>query len=203
MITTAAEYYQNLFRIQEENFPGTAVLLPSDERIYEINMSARSIEVPEFLSVATDHKAETIYFKIDRFFDYMDLTECTCVIEYVNANKKSHYYVVPFYDNTTFYKESKILFPWCIDGAATEQAGVIEFAIRFYKIDSNNQHFIYNLSTLPHKSKILYGINNTTEFNPEDYEIAQDKYLILKAEIDEIKKDVLAGQYWLDADMIN
>lgn len=37
MITTAKEYYENLYRIQDKNPPSLAVLLPHDERIYEVN----------------------------------------------------------------------------------------------------------------------------------------------------------------------
>ena len=37
MITSAKEYYSNLYRIQDENPPTLALLLPSTERIYNIN----------------------------------------------------------------------------------------------------------------------------------------------------------------------
>lgn len=80
MITTAAEYEQYLARIQDENAPSIAILLPSDERIYNVDLNSRKIEAPEFLSVEKDHHAECIYFMVDRFFDNMDLSNTVCVI---------------------------------------------------------------------------------------------------------------------------
>ena len=81
MITNATEYYKELYRIQDHNFQLQAVLVPSSERIYDIDLNTRKVSVPEYLSVETDHKAEVIYFRVDRYFDYMDLAEIPCVIQ--------------------------------------------------------------------------------------------------------------------------
>ena len=202
MITTAVEYYKELYRIQDENFPSLAILLPQDEKIYNINLNSRVIEIPEYLSVATDHKAETIYFKVDRFYKYMDLTSTVCVIQYINAIGESHYYPVPFYDAITFADEDKILIPWNISGNATKAAGNVKFSIRFYRIDLANHHFVYNLNTLPAVGKVLYGLN-PDEFKPEDYEIAADRYEIVMQEIADIKQKVIDQLYWLSIDEIN
>ena len=43
MITNANEYYQELYRIQDHNFPLKAVLVPSDERIYNVDLSTRKV----------------------------------------------------------------------------------------------------------------------------------------------------------------
>ena len=205
-ITTEKEYYQELYRIQDENFPVNAVLLPSDERIYKVNLYNRTVEVPEYLSVVKDHKAETVYFVMDRFFDYMDLTNLACVIQYINGNNESHYYAVPFYDTTTCsgYDEQgiwqdKLLIPWVIDGAATVKAGVIQFSIRFYKIDPGNHHFIYNLNTLPARGRILHGMDATT-FKPEKYQVGEDLYLELTQEFADIKQKATDKLYWIIAE---
>lgn len=200
MITTDKEYYKELYRIQDENFPTQAVLLPSEERIYDIDLSSRTIKAPEFLSTVTDHKSEVVYFKVDRFFDYMDLTNTACVIQYINADKESHYYPVPFYDVYTFAKEDKLLFPWVIDGAATQAAGPVKFSIRFYRIDDANTKFVYNLTTLPATSQVRYGIEAKNEFKPEDYEIAGDRFLLLQQELRKIEQKVIDQLYWLNAD---
>jgi hypothetical protein len=63
-----------------------------------------------------DHSSEIIYFKIDRFYDYMDLSTTACLIEYVNAKKETGLYAVPFYDIMSFQNEDKMLIPWCING---------------------------------------------------------------------------------------
>ena len=80
MITNPNEYLAALAYIQDNNFPVQAVLVPASERTYEINLNTREVEAPKFISVEKDHKSETIYFKVDRFFDYMDLSQTACVI---------------------------------------------------------------------------------------------------------------------------
>jgi hypothetical protein len=128
------DYLSHLYAIQSQN-PPSLVLFPKTKRIYDINLDSRTIDSPEFLSVAHDHKAETIYFRVDRFRDYMDLSNTVCVIQYVTPDGKTHIYPVPFYDITTERKDKKMLFPWCVDGAATQFKGIVSYSIRFYLIE--------------------------------------------------------------------
>lgn len=167
MITSAQEYFANLYRIQDQNPPTLALLLPSTEKIYEIDLNHRRIEAPEFLSVETDHKAEAIYFKMPRFFDGIDLTTKTAVIQYENAAGEGHLYVVPFYDietadrlgiNMGINTRQTILFPWLIDNNVAKKGGTVKYNIRFYELATETQ-VAYSLSTLPAESKILYGID--------------------------------------------
>lgn len=158
---TAEEYYNYLFQQQSQN-PPTIALLAAAENPYKIDVLTRKVEAPEFLSVARDHRSETIYFVIDRYVDYMDLAETCCIVQYTNlTTKKSYIYHVPFYDLTSFSTPSaqKIVFPWCIDGAATEVAGTVEYAFSFYKVDTAAKKFLYNLNTLPVTGKVLHGLN--------------------------------------------
>ena len=224
MITTPKEYYDKLWQIQSENAPTLAILLPSAERIYNIDLNKRTIDAPEYLSVSEDHNAETIYFKVDRFFDNVDLSNTVCIIQYVNALGEERVYAVPFYDVETYgryiegYKpvlvtaetyapnkyyinknegldvageyvldssanfnplifyyekgyESKMLFPWRIQGEATKAAGEVKYSIRFYRLDEQKKLF-YNLNTLPAKSKVLYGMEITKEEYPDKSEEA-------------------------------
>ncbi len=166
MITTAQEYYSMLYRIQTEHGPDLAVILPSDEKIYNIDLESRTIEAPEFLSVETDHRSEIIYFKCPRFYDGTDLTTTTCVIQYINAAGEGRLYAVPFYDtqSLSLYDPEQgidipmILFPWAIEGEATKAAGTVTYAIRFYKMNGTSL-LTYNLNTLVAKSKVLHGID--------------------------------------------
>lgn len=167
MITSAQEYYSNLYRIQDENPPTLALLLPSTERIYDINLNTRIIEAPEYLSVETDHRAEAIYFKMPRFFDGIDLTTKTAVIQYENAAGEGHVYLVPFYDVETADRlginegddlHQTILFPWLIDHNVAKKAGIVKYNLRIYELASET-HLIYSLNTLPAESKILHGID--------------------------------------------
>ena len=193
MITTANEYYATLAWIQDNNFPVQAVLAPSDEHIYDVDLNKRQVSALEFLSVETDHKSETIYFKVDRFFDYMDLSRTACVIQYINAKGESHYYPVPYYDCITFIEDNKMLVPWVIDGAATQTAGTVKFSIRFYRIEGD--HFIYNLTTKTQSAKVLHGM--TGEFLPEDYQIATDVFLQIQEALLKLNQRMVAQLYWL------
>lgn len=193
MISTTNEYYENLWRIQSENPPSIAVLIPDTETIYEIDLNKRIIQSPEYLSVQQDHNAETVFFKIDRFFDNVDLSTTVCVVQYINAAGVHRLYAVPFYDISTYGKENKMIFPWCIEGGATEVAGEVQYSIRFYKISENGDYLTYNLSTLPAKSKVLYGINIHIEDENDEYILTPSILDEIHSRIDQISRYDL---YW-------
>lgn len=163
MVTNPAEYAKLLWKIQDQNPPTTALLLPNSERMIEVDLNTRLITAPEYLSVATDHRAETVYFVLDRFHDNVDLSTMNCVVEFVSAdkngrNQKSGLFAVPFTDKETLSKEERIIVPWLIQGLATAQTGVITYSLKFYQISQNDSSkFSYVLNTQPAKSKILEG----------------------------------------------
>lgn len=173
MVTTPEDYLKYLHLIQNENFPKQAILLPTDETIYEIDLNSRIIKAPKILSAERDHQAETVYFKVDRYFDNMDLTKTVCLVQYVNKNAKTseglpsegYVYAVPFYDIEHFKSEDKILFPWCIEGMATQAAGPVEFAINFYLLNDSGDKYLYNLNTQIAVSEVLHGMNVITDQN--------------------------------------
>lgn len=160
MVSTAEEYFANLFKINGSfNPPSLAVILPRSENIYKIDLNSRTVEAPEYLSVLDDHNSETVYFIMDRFFDNMDMSTTTCVIQYVNALGEGRLYVVPFYDIETYHATNQMLIPWCIEGEATKAAGDVTYSIRFFQVDVTGKYITYNLNTIPSVSKILNGIN--------------------------------------------
>ena len=79
--------------------------LPLDEPLFEIDADSRKITVPSNfatngLSVQGDHLAETVFFSIDRYFDYKDLNTCNIRINWkigeasgqsINFSKSSYY----------------------------------------------------------------------------------------------------------------
>ena len=195
MITTPKEYYDLLYRIQDENKPSLAVLLPSNEKIYEIDMNSRKIEAPKYLSVELDHRAETIYFKVGRYYDNIDLANMTCVIQYINAKGEGRVYPVPFYDVETYADENMMLFPWCIDGEATKASGNVTYSVRFYDIDESATYMRYNTSTLPSKSEVLHGISSKTDIDDSNDYLLSFKDQILA----QLKKVSEYDLYWIDA----
>ena len=144
MITTLDEYEELLYKIQNPNPKYAIVQIPSDEPIYKIDLNTRLVEAPmEIVSVEFDHNAETIYFSVDRYFDNVDLSMMSCIIQYNNANKdikKSGYiYHVPYFDIVTLKDEDKMIFQWAIEAPVTAFSGDVVFAIKFYRISTEER----------------------------------------------------------------
>ena len=192
MITDPSEFRQKLQEIQN-SANVTFTHLPSNEPRFIIDANSREINIPfefSFLGVIGDHKAETIYFEIDRYFDDVDLSEHTCVIQFINKNSKTLKFNEGLYPVTTMDVNSidgKIIFGWNIMNDATQIAGDIHFSIRFYSIDSNNK-FTYNFNTLTANSIILdtLDVKHTSiiEISPSELQAWNDKMnqINLKAE---------------------
>lgn len=193
MITTPQEYYAYLHQIQSNN-PPTLALIPNREKTYEIHLNDRTIDTPEFLSVEKDHASETVYFIVDRYYDYVDLAQTICIIQYVNAAGEARIYPVPFYDVQTHSKDRKMLIPWNIGAGATVAAGTIKYSIRFYRMNEAGTAFEYNLNTLTMYSKILHGLD-AQEISPENFNFGGDQYSQLVQMIEDISRQDL---YWTD-----
>lgn len=197
MITNSNDYNELLWQIQTNAPTKRATLLPKNEQIYNVDLNTRKITVPKFLSVKNDHQAETVYFKIDRYYENIDLTNTTCIIKYTNAAKENYIYPVPFYDLENAIQENKIIIPWCIQGQATKYSGTIKFAICFYKV--NEFHEIsYTLNTLVAESEILQG-QNEEEFNLSNNSITLDNNMLeLIQELEQASNEGMLAVYWLD-----
>lgn len=161
MYTDSAEYTQVLAHIQDNNPPSLAILLPKNEPFYEVDLNTRIISVPDILSIRTDHRSETVYFKVGRFHDEVDLSTMVCIIQYINANKEGRVYPVPYYDIDTFSDTDEMIFPWIIDQEVTKAAGTVKFSIRFYELDPSGKFLLYNISTLPAQTRIEKDLEMT------------------------------------------
>lgn len=177
-------YKSLLYEIQSASSQGPTtdtIIVPSNVRLYNINLDTREIEAPEYLSVQHEHYAETIYFLVDRYYDNMDLAQTTCIVQYVTPTNESYVYSVPFCDVTTY--PDKIIIPWCISGSATEHSGIVKYIVRFFTIDEasvigenesydpSKAEFAYNLSTIPASSRVMYGLPIDGILNEPDYQI--------------------------------
>lgn len=169
-----------LVDIQAKYAP-SQVYLPFAHNIYEVNLNERQIYGPDVLSVQRDHKSEVLYFKLDRYFDYMDLTNTVCIVEYILPDDKEripHIYIVPYYDSTKFMKEDKILVPWAVGGAATSKNGILEYALRFFKVEGSGKDakLVYNLNTLSTKTKVLRSLEADGTIMKAEYDIPLEHY---------------------------
>ena len=177
-----------LFRIQSQITP-CLVEIPKNKKFYQIDLESRKINSPDFLSIEDDHLSNVIYFSVDRFFDYMDLSTVSCVIIYQTPDGQSHMYPVPYYDVFTFSKEGKMVIPWNINNIVTKDYGTITYFFRFFKIEGDvldNAKLAYNLNTLSATSKILKGVN-TPNFDM-DNEDTIEAVLVLENLIQEVKQ---------------
>lgn len=186
------DFLSQLYLIQSQN-PPSLVLFPETKRIYDVDLDTRKITGPEVLSVSRDHKSETVYFRVDRFYNYMDLSNTTCIIEYVTPDKKVHVYPVPFYDVLTEKANQKMIFPWCIDGAATSLSGIVSYSIQFFMIQeyAGEYRYLYNLGTGVTQGEVLYGMEVSELSN--DFDISSDAYHQLLELINNINRE---GVYW-------
>lgn len=211
MITARDDYLDLLYRVQDPNRQDKIIKLPADEPIYEINLDTRKIDAPKFLSVEYDHNAETIYFRVDRFFDNVDLSTMFCVIQYQNANpdktKGGYLYAVPYFDITTEAENNKMLFQWAIEGPATAYSGKVTFSIKFYKISSITidsvdgqstklKVYDYVLNTQPSTSEVLHGFD--IQATSENYYFEASEVEKIYQTIEEVRRQ--NDLYWIILD---
>ena len=133
--------------------------LPLDEPIFEIDANSRKITVPnDFrsngLSVQNDHLAEIIFFRIDRYFDDMDLGNCNIEINWKTGTKvgKTSRFVM-----AKDIQPGYVIFGWPVDKEITEKSGAVTFAIEFNKKDGNGQ-ITYSFNTMPISVNIKEGL---------------------------------------------
>lgn len=210
MITNSEEYKQNLYLIQDSNFPELiASDIPESEAKLVIDLNTRQVSAPEFLSVQKDHNAETLYFIVDRYYDNVDLATMSCIVQYQNASKNKassgYVYAVPRYYLIAPEGEQKLIFPWVIEGPATAYSGTVTFSVRFYRIsgeyhpdtEQSTLEYEYLLNTLSAKSKVLEGMDvlETSENYTYDPSVFADIYQRMnKIETDYMEKRTL---YWI------
>lgn len=160
MITSKEEYSELLYLINDPNNSTDELIyyrIPADEPIYNINLNTREIEAPEFLSVLEDHNAEVIWFKVDRFFDDVDLFDSTCWIQYKNALNEE--YVAVTIPRVIVESNHDVLYiPWPINSAVAKAAGNVTFSFQFFKLGENKKVY-FSIHTRPVTSKILHGLH--------------------------------------------
>ena len=170
-IKTLSDYYNALKDIVETaKNQGKSwqyfTMLPLDEDLFIIDANTRKISVPnsfKVIGLEGEAYAETIYFKINRYFDITDFgsSELTCVIEWkigdvIGASKP--------YTIKQIGDEQALLLGWTLSQDILQSSGILEFAIRFYKLEANDE-YSFNFSTLPASVSIGKTLNI---FDPAD-----------------------------------
>lgn len=157
------------------------------EAIYTI--TGRQINCPPEMAsvgVSTDTCAETLKFRIPRYFDGVDLSQHIGKILFVNAAGESDEKLIENAEITG----STINFEWCLDGSVTKAAGTVNFAIRFETIDTVKEEIVYRWTSLPCTLKVEQGIAFTDNKIVENYPSVLEQWL---QEMNDIKIQIEAG----------
>lgn len=118
-----------------------------NEKPLEINLDARTISVPSAVAtcagVQKDQLAEMLVFEVDRFFDYMDLSNTNIYVQWKNAIAEGDTRIAMI-DFAS--KPGKMLFAWPLTEDVTQAAGPVKFSVRFFRQNAAGEA-IYSLNT--------------------------------------------------------
>ncbi len=173
MITSSQEYQEFLAGIAPSFMEYTRI--PTYEPIYEIDLNTRKVSAPPFIGVEGDHEAEYIFFRVDRYFDSIDLSNAIGLISFKNAKGEEFFQLIPCYD--IYSEQGKMIFPWVIQAPAVQYAGTVLFSIKFYKANSTSGEIEYELNTQVAKTKSLAGWTSVTN-KPHQYRLFDPSSLI-------------------------
>lgn len=163
-IDSFESYFANIIEISAlaTNFhsaPYKFFLMPLDEPLFEIDANKRSITIPSDFNkngvgVRGDHMAETLYFRIDRYFDHQDLYNVDEIIinwqfrpsnASRNADLPVHTSLALAPDET--FDPGHIVFGWVIDKEMTPSKGSLTFSVGFLKRTGNEYEYALNTTT--------------------------------------------------------
>lgn len=165
-ITSLDEYFSYIVELNKISKRYT--ILPLDEEVFEIDANTRTITVPNSfktngISVQGDEVAEIVYFRINRFFDAIDLALRDIYVEWKSADKDENGkeitgVSVPWVIDTES-DPGYIIFGWALSSKITAAAGTVTFAVRFYTFDKEKEVLEYSLSTLQQTATIKPSLN--------------------------------------------
>ena len=149
----------------EEQYYATSgrryAILPLDEEHFEIDANSRIITVPASfrkngIAVKGDQAAEIVYFRIARYFDFMDLNNTDIFIQWESTTEDGS----PVKGVSTAWVRDiesdpdYLIFGWALDSGTdtepgpTSHSGNIKFSVHFIIRDEDKNKFEYSLNTL-------------------------------------------------------
>lgn len=216
-ITTLAEYFHwlkelsSVTTIDNEEYGRRFTRLPLDEPYFEINADDRSISIPagfkkNGIAVQGDDLAEIVYFKINRYFDYMDFNNCEIAIQWETPNGKdtngntvkAKASISEAYVRDIESEPGYLIFGWAISEALTHTSGNLKFSVRFYQMDEDNK-IAYNFNTLTANATVKTGLHiDLSSLSEEDIDDAGDR-LLERIESSQLAEGgyVAAQPYWI------
>lgn len=191
VIDTLEAYYAHIKEIA--NLSGKYLRMPvnnddkhnTDEDFLIINNNTREISVKATsfakngIAVEADHLAEIVYFKVDRYFDRMDLAQDKMNIEIRWSLLNSKRQTVNYGSSTALFIDAEsypgeVVFGWAVSRDMCSEAGSLAFSVCFYmstnedgreNTDLRNYSLNTQIASLPVKAGI--GIPNNAG-TPDD-----------------------------------
>lgn len=172
---TTEELLLRLRQIQDESI-STYTILPEEEPRFLIDLDQRTITIPDeftFLGVLNDTSAETIYFEMNRFFDDVDLSQHTIVVQFLSSGEEEDRSegIFPVTDIDLDTLPGKIVFGWTIKSEVTAHAQDVAFAVRIYTLEEGDDEayrFSYCLNTVPNTLPIMDTLDVPKTIVPAD-----------------------------------
>ena len=131
------------------------LMLPLDEAPFEVKANSRKIEVPENfrlhgVGLHGDQIAETLLFRIDRFFDFNDLLTTTIFVQWTRPgsepeSEREGASLITLVDYET--EPGKLWLGWPLTSEITQAAGPLKFSLRFFKKDPETKKISYSFNT--------------------------------------------------------
>ena len=167
VVNSLEEFFMNITKIAAlEN--GKFLRLPLDEPMFVIDANTRKISIPtDFstngLSVQGDHLAETIFFKVDRYFDFVDLNTKDIYINWKLGDQSG---TSKNFIKSIDIEPGYIIFGWPVAKELTSKSGVLSFAVQICSKDASGA-LTYNFNTLASTIAIKDGLvlNTPIEVN--------------------------------------
>lgn len=141
------------------------IKLEIDEYLRDILLPSKGL----FLGVHGDIEVNKVLFLFPKYYNSIDMTEFTPIVNYVNANGDANYYEC---------KEVKssngiAFFEWNITSDVTSHIGNIMFSVRLIKYD--DVKIIKEFNTKPSTGTVLEGLNVDDHITPEIQETLLEK----------------------------
>lgn len=158
--TSVQEYFSHLKDLLDAGGK-KFLMLPLDEPVFEIDANKREITVPSVfkkngISVQGDEIAESLIFRINRFFDYADLNEMVVKVQWQTPDGRegiSDIYVV---DNERSVDYLYLM--WPLTEQITRVPGTVKFSVRFYNMAEGGT-LMYSFATKVASATINAGHN--------------------------------------------
>ena len=147
------------------------LMLPLDEPCLDVNANTREITLPpnfkkHGVGVQGDVIAETLFLRIDRFFDSMDLLETEGYIQWQLKDGTEGASKIPYIDYKSEHSAGKLILVWPLTEAITAQDGPVQFSLRFLK--KNGAKITYSWNSLPCSMTIKKALRVSPDYSEFD-----------------------------------